>query len=159
MTIGASAMLDRYGQSQEDMQMQAHFVEFLFPGTFVAESTVRPIDSWDVETAKAMALNVHERYGARPYGFRFFTKTRAEHELDSSVSARSNLYYLGGKVETIDEVRARALPDERILLSNMECNHYDKIVINTNSWRWTQPLHDGDVILDFAFPASEPVRP
>lgn len=77
--------------------MQAHFVEFFSPGTFFAETSVKPIEAWDVEAAKRLAIDVHERYGARPYGFQFFTKTRKDNELDSSVSAKSNLYYLAAK--------------------------------------------------------------
>ncbi len=133
--------------------MEAHFVEFFSPGTFFAETTVKPIDAWDIETAKRMAAETIERYNATPYAFRFHTRKREENELDSSVSDRSPLYYLGGQIETIDEVRARADPAERIMLSNMECNGWTRIITNTNSWRWTQPLKDGDVVLDFIVPA------
>jgi len=53
--------------------MEKHFVVFYSPGTFVAETSSRPIDAWDVG---------------------------------------------------------------------------DRIVVNTNSWRMTQPLHADDVVLD-----------
>jgi hypothetical protein len=42
----------------------AHFVTFLSPGTFVAEDTTRPIESWDVKQAMKMADDIHERHGA-----------------------------------------------------------------------------------------------
>lgn len=124
------------------------FVVFYSPGTFFAEQTSKPIEGWDVDKAVEMARAVTERYNARPYGFRFITRTREEDELDSSISASSGLYYLGGRVETLDEVKARNDPNEEILRSNMECNGWDRVVINDNSWRWTQPLEDGDTVLD-----------
>ena len=129
--------------------MKKHFVTFLSPGTFVAEDTTKPIDSWDIEAAKTMARKIKERYGAVPYGFRFTTRSRGENDLDSKVTAESPLYYLGGKVETLAEVKARATADDRILVSNMECNGYDKIITNTNSWRWTQPLQPSDIVLEW----------
>ena len=126
-----------------------HFVEFRSPGTMVAEATVRPIDAWDVEIATAMARDIRERHGATPYGFRFLTRGREDHELDSREIAASNFYYLGGRIETVEEVRSRADPREHILLSNMEINGWDRIIVNDNSWRWTQPLQETDVVLDF----------
>jgi hypothetical protein len=57
----------------------------------------------------------------------------------------------GGLVETLDEVKARRRPDGKddILISNMEGNGYKRIVTNDNSWRWTQPLEEGDTVLDW----------
>lgn len=127
--------------------MKKHFVKFLSPGTFVAEETVKPIDEWDVDKAVEMARSIVECYNARPYGFQFFTRERGPNDLDSHISELSAMYYLGGKIETIEEVRERADPDERILLANME-GSFDKIIVNTNSWKWTQPFNDGDVLLD-----------
>lgn len=128
--------------------MQAHFVTFLSPGTFGAETTAKPIDSWDVYAAVAMARTVKERHGALPYGFYFTTRERGKDDLDSHEAARSPLYYLGGKVETLAEIEARADPREDILRSNMRCNGWDRVVVNDNSWRWTQPLQKGDTVLD-----------
>jgi hypothetical protein len=127
--------------------MQKHFVQFLSPGTFVSEMTEKPIDSWDVEAAVLMAADIKERYGAKPYGFRFTTRERGDDDLDSKQSAQSGIYYLGGKVETLAEVEARNDPKERILLANMKGNGIDKIVINDNSWRFTAALHENDVVL------------
>lgn len=128
--------------------MEKHFVQFLSPGTFVSEVTEKPIDAWDVEAAVLMSADIVERHGAKPYGFRFTTRSRGPDELDSKQTAQSGMYYLGGKIETLAEVEARNDPDERILLSNMRANGYDRIVVNTNSWRFTAPLGDGDVVLN-----------
>ena len=129
--------------------MEAHFVTFYSPGTFVAESSSLPIDSWDVAKAKAMAGEVKERYGATLYGFRFTTRTREDNELDSKVTATSPTYYLGGTVETLEQVKARATDKERILVANMEGNKWDRIITNNNSWRWIQPLEEDDVVLQW----------
>ena len=40
-----------------------------------------------------------------------------------------------------------ATEKDRILVSNMEGNGYDRIITNDNSWRWTQPLGKDDVVL------------
>lgn len=129
--------------------MKQHFVTFYSPGTFVAEDTTKPIDSWDVEKAKEMAREIKERHGATPYGFSFSTRTRGDEDLDSHVSETSATYFLGGKVRTLQEVKADNDPREEILLSNMECNGWDRIITNTNLWKWTQPLKENDVVLEW----------
>ena len=133
--------------------MERHFVTFYSPGTFVSEATERPIDSWDVEKAVVMAGEIVERYGARPYGFRFSTRVRRDQDLDSRETDKSGLYFLGGRVETLAEVEARNDPKEEILRANMRGNGYDRIVVNDNSWRSTMPLGPKDVVLDVRLPA------
>lgn len=107
--------------------IEQHFVTFYSPGTFVAEETRKPIESWDVAQAVAMAGEIQERNGATPYGFQFTTRGRGEHELDSHQTA----------------------PKDAILRSNMRANGWDKVVRNSNSWTWEQPLRDGDVVLEY----------
>jgi len=128
-------------------EVKQHFVTFYSPGMFVAEQTTKPIKAWDVKLAQKMAKSVKERYGAVPYGFRFSTRSRGPKDLDSSVTATSPMYYLGGKVETLAEVKARATEKDRILIANMECNGYERIITTTHGWRWTQPLNATDVVL------------
>lgn len=127
--------------------MRKHFVTFYSPGTFVAEQTTKPIDLWDVATAVKMSKAINERYGALPYGFRFSTRERGDADLDSKEACSSPMYYLGGRVETVETIEARANPNERILLSNMKCNGWDRVIVNDNSWRWTQPLDKNDIVL------------
>lgn len=131
--------------------MEKHFVTFFSPGTFVAETTTKPIDAWDVGAAQEMAHTISERYGATPYGFRFSTRSRSDADLDSKVSAESGLYFLGGKIETLEQVKARKGRGDRdnILIANMEGNGYARIITNDNSWRWTMPFNDGDTLLDW----------
>lgn len=141
------------GATVSDGTVQQHFVTFYSPGTFVAEDTSRRISSWDTDEAVRMAGEIVERYNARPYGFRFTTRARGPSDLDSAVVATSGMYFLGGKVETLAEVEARNDPSEDILRGNMRGNGYARVVVNTNSWKWTQPLEDGDVVLDVVLPA------
>ena len=129
------------------MKMEKHFVTFYSPGTVVAETSETEIDSWDVPKAVEMSKEITERYGAKPYGFTFSTRTRDDNELDSHISKKSGTYYLGGEILTLEQLKAQKDPRNEILISNMECNGWKKVVINTNSWEWTQPLHDGDVVL------------
>lgn len=136
--------------------MKKHFVTFYSPGSFVAEQTTKPIDSWAVNVAIDMARSIKERHGAVPYAFCFTTRSRANDELDSKVSDTSPMYHLGGKVETLEEVEARNDPKEKILRSNMRCNGYDRIIVNDNSWRSTQPLNPDDVVLDVQWDKEEP---
>lgn len=127
--------------------MEAHFVTFRSPGTFVAEETRKPIASWDVDLAVAMSTDIEERHRARPYGFFFTTRGRQEHDLDSKEVKRSPMYYIGGKVETLEEVEARNSPDETILRANMRGNGFKRIWTSTRGRRWTQPLQDDDVVI------------
>lgn len=132
--------------------VQAHFVTFYSPGTFVSEQSSMPIHAWDVDTAKALALTVSERHGATPHSFRFSTRSRGPDDLDSKTSATSGLYYLGGTVLTLAEVEARGEERDSILISNMRCNGYERVIENRNSWLFTGPLSEGDTVLDFTPP-------
>lgn len=127
--------------------MKRHFVIFYSPGTFVAETTEKPVSAWDTDEALALMTDVSERHGATPYGFRFSTRARDPDDLDSKVIEQSGMFYVGGKAETLEEVEARDDPDERILRANMRGNDYKRIWRSTEGWSWTQPLNDDDIVL------------
>ncbi len=133
-----------------------HFVTFLSPGTFVSEETTKPIASWDVEIAVAMARNVTERHNSVPYGFIFTTRSRSEKDLDSKEVKRSKCHYLGGRILTLADVK-KEMPNESILISNMECNGIKRVIINTNSWRSVLPFDEGDTLLDVVLKRKEKV--
>lgn len=134
--------------------MQQHFVTFYSPGSIVAETTSKIIDSWDVNQALAMIDEIFKRPNSKPYGFRFSTRSRADDELDSKVTDTSPMYYLGGTVETLEEVKARGKRSDRKLINNMEWNGWPRIITNCNSWKITQPLRDDDIVLDY--PPAKP---
>lgn len=137
--------------------MIKHFVIFYSPGTFFHERTEKPIDSWSVEQAKEMAQTITERYNATPFAFQFSTRKRGPNDLDSKEVERSGYYYLGGKIETLAEVEARNDPKESILISNMRGNGWDRVIVNTNSWRIVQPFTDKDTLLEYEPPVRETV--
>lgn len=126
--------------------MKKHFVHFLSPGTFFHEETSKEIESWNVSKAKALADDIVERYNSKPFAFYFTTRSRKNRDLDSKEIKRSGRYYLGGRVLTLEEVK-RLMPNENVLISNMENNGWGRIVINTNSWKITQPLEEDDVVI------------
>ncbi len=129
--------------------MIKHFVTFLSPGTIVAEHTTKPIKSWHVVSAKRMAKRIKERHAATPYGFYFTTRDRGENDFDSKETDRSPMYYLGGEVLTLEEVKAKKDPKLSTLIRNMEGNGWERVITNNNSWQWTQPLRKEDIVLDY----------
>jgi hypothetical protein len=128
--------------------VKKHFVIFCSPGSFTSETSEYEVESWDVRVAIEKSKGITERWNAKPYGFYFVTRGRTETELNSKIIATSNMYYLGGTVETYDEVCARNDPKEEILRSNMQCNNWDKILVNTNSYKFTTYLKKGDIVLN-----------
>ncbi len=126
------------------MKMEKMFVTFLSPGTFVHEATEKKIESWDVSKAKEMAVAIHERHGARPFGFYFTTRGRTKDDLDSKEIRRSGTYYLGGRILTAKDVEQGS-----ILHSNMINNGIEKVIENTNSWKVTVTFEKGDELLEF----------
>ena len=121
--------------------MTKHFVEFYWPGSFVANTSDREVESWDVDAALEMVRDMDRT----PYAFRFFTRARGPDDLDSHVTKRSPFYHLGGTIETLADVEAR--DPGSILASNMQMNGYERVITNTNSWRWTSVLEKDDVVL------------
>jgi hypothetical protein len=129
--------------------MKQHFVIFYSPGTMFAEQSEYKIDRFDVDLAVEQAKHIVERHNATPYGFQFITRERGPDDLDSHVSYRSGMYFLGGEILTLDELRAQNNEDDSTLINNMICNNYDRVIINTNSWKWTQPFTDRDQLVEF----------
>jgi hypothetical protein len=129
--------------------VEKHFVTFYSPGSMFSETDTFEVPSWEVDAAVKLSKDVRQRYSARPYAFYFTTRTRSPDDFDSREIARSNLYYLGGKVETRAEVFARDDPSELILRENMKANDFDRIITNDNSWRIVRPLYPSDVVLDY----------
>lgn len=137
--------------------MRKHQVTFYSPGTFVSESSTHDIDSWDPVKAVEMSEKILERYNAKPYGFVFTTLLSAEDvpdgeggslKVEPKVVEKSGIYFLGGRLETYDEVVARNDNKEDILRSNMRNNESWIVCINTNSYRSTIPFEEKDCIVN-----------
>jgi len=119
--------------------MSKYSVTFYSPGTFMSEMRTVPIDSWDIEEAVKLSENFKERYNATPYGFRFHAEDKGD----------SVMYYLGGTILTYDDVVSRNNSGDKILIANMRCNHVDKVIENTNSWRSNHIFADGDILINY----------
>lgn len=127
--------------------MKKNYVTFYSPGTMVAETTRREIASWNVAKVLKILPDIEERYGAKPYGFRFTTMKRGLRDFAPRETAQSNMYYVNCRVETLEEIEKRDDPKESILRQNMQTNGWDKMVTTTSGWKWSHPLHEGDIVL------------
>lgn len=137
--------------------MRKHQVTFYSPGTFVPESTTLDIESWDTAKAVEMSEKIVARYNARPYCFVFTTDIVADDVSDGEGGtlkvqpkevARSGFHFLGGRLETYDDVVARNDDKENILRSNMRNNEHWVVCINDNSYRTTVPFEEDSCIVN-----------
>lgn len=134
-----------------------NYVIFHSPGTFFDEKSSRPIESWDLKKAIKLSKEIDERYGAKPYGFSFVTYREADPVKDKNgnelkvepkrIAWSPGTVYLGGIVETYDEVMKRNDPEEEILRNNMSGGMWT-IITNTNSYKTVRPFKLDDVIVD-----------
>jgi hypothetical protein len=102
---------------------------FLFSGTILPESTMRVVKTRDIPD------NIPEGC------FAFYFVDIDEKGKESN---RSNRFYVGGSIYTLEEVKAN-FPELHILISNMEINDW-KRVVKTPLGNW-QPLFEGDTVL------------
>jgi len=119
------------------------YIEFVYPGYILNETSTKEVKSRD--TAKVKVPD-----GA--FGFKFFDILEATVEADGKpvklTSARINespMYYYGGRIYTRAEV-AREVPNNQILLANMDSKGWDK-VIKTRA-RNFQPFEKTDVFVE-----------
>jgi len=97
------------------------YVEFFYPGTFFDESSVREVASRNVKK-----LSVPER----AFAFQFFDVMSTEEggiEMKSKRLNISPMYYYGGRVMTLDEVR-QEMPKAETLISNMQINRFKRVI-------------------------------
>ena len=118
--------------------MQKTYVEILYPGSFLLESSIKPVDSRDPAKFKAPK-------GC--FGYRFFDREEVvsddEEVLKGKPKNHSGTYYFG-KVMTVDEVKSQ-VPDSGILVTNMQTNGWDRVV-KTRCGNF-QPLTSSDTIV------------
>lgn len=139
--------------------MISNKVTFYSPGTFMSESSTFDVDDWDIKNAVTLSEKVTERYGAKPYAFAFQTyhvlpditdADGVKYKVEPKFVTKSGLFFLGGKLETYDDVVARKDPKESILRDNMRFNGMWIVCINTNSYKSTLPFNETDSIVDAA---------
>lgn len=120
--------------------MLKHYVEYLYPGIIVSETSVSEIPERDVKKVELPDGS---------FGFRFFDRTVTVVDGETLTGDRKNVsgwHYQGEKM-TIEQVKATFGNDgkHRILISNMENNGYTAVV----KTRFGQflPLNDNDTII------------
>lgn len=121
-----------------------HMARYYYPGFLFSEESTRVLDLRDPQLAVQMAPEsafcfvLYDIEEAPDLGPDFAVTPKPKNE--------SGRYYIGGRLYTIDEVRAMNLQgDYTILISNMESNHWD-YVIQTRSGNW-QPFTSDDSIV------------
>ena len=96
--------------------------------------------------AQDMACEINERYGARPFSFRFSARGRTADEMDSRELCSSKEFYINGYIQTKDEIREE-LGEHSILYHNMEGNGWDRVVTTWTPYKNTRPLTENMVVL------------
>ncbi len=102
------------------------YVKVYYPGIIFSEDEVVEVGNRDVKKVAKKYKNA--------YAFRFFDQARADVKIDGQTKKvfgeernGSKTYYPGGEVLTLADVK-RLDGDHKILISNMECNGYKKVV-------------------------------
>jgi hypothetical protein len=120
------------------------YVEYLSPGSFVAEGTVRESIDRDAKRAACEAPD-------HAYGFRFYERviiTAGDVVTRSDKRNVSGVHYVDGQLFDADAVEA--LPgDHEILLSNMRSNGWPQVV-RCRTGGWFQPFGETDSITSAA---------
>jgi len=118
------------------------YIEFLYSGSFMSESSTQEINTRDVSKVKVPK---------DAFCFSFFDILSVVVETDRRkvqlTSERINVspkHYYGGKLYTAAEFK-RAFPSERILINNIKGNNYKKIIkCRTGNW---QPFEETAVLI------------
>lgn len=119
--------------------MLKHYVEYVYPGCIVSESSKREVTDRIPELAR-------EKMPEGAFGFRFMDRQEmtSNGETLSGEFKDIGSWHYEGTMYTIEEVKS-LFPDKEILISNMECNHWNRVV-KTKFGQFIN-LNDGDVVL------------
>jgi len=116
--------------------MEKHYVEFMYPGALVTETSVQEVSARDPTKIEAPE---------NCFGYRFFDRVEGEIDGEAVVGKPKNysgVHYFG-TVKTLDDIKGE-MPGS-ILQRNMEGNGWDKVV-QTRMGNY-QPLTVEDVVL------------
>ncbi len=118
--------------------MLKQYIEYFYPGSFVSESSAQEVA--DRTTPGELPKGA--------YGYRFFARSEVTQDgetLRGQQKDHSPMTYFG-EVMTLDEVKALTpFSDYRILVSNMECNRWDRVVRTIRGQ--FMPLNAGDSVV------------
>ena len=119
--------------------MLKHYVEFLYPGVLMSESSIREV--------KTKAYKKLQRIPKTCFGFRFFDRQELKSNgeiLKGKEKNWSGTYYFG-KIYTANQVK-NTFPSERILVRNIERNSPTSRGIKTRWGNW-QMFERGDKVI------------
>ena len=117
--------------------MLKHYVEFLYPGMFTSETTKEEI---------AERNESHITLPKNSFGFRFTDREEVKLEngkvLKGEFENSTGIYYEGRKMN-LSQIK-KEMPESTILISNMECNHWDNVVVT--KFKQVFPLNEKDIV-------------
>jgi hypothetical protein len=118
--------------------MNKYYVEFLYPGLIFGDTS-----SEEVQDEDPKKIEIPER----ATGFRFYSQTESVTEDNEILRGKKKDYsgwYYKGREMTLEDIK-REIPNERILISNMEINKWNRVVKFDCGQYY--PLEDKDVVL------------
>ena len=98
------------------------YIEFILPGLVLSD-----IDAIEVTPDRLAALQVPSKAFAFRYYYILETESPGGAALKSDRLGVSGRYYIGGRVMSLADVK-REMPDERILIDNMEGNGWGYVI-------------------------------
>lgn len=124
-------------------KISKHYVEYIFAGAIVSETSSKEIEERDPELAKSMMPKPS-------YGFRFYDEDSIEVEGKTYEAEKENYsgWYLCGREYTLNEVKElqkTSGENLKILIENMEANKFSSVARTcVGGWVTFQP---NDIIL------------
>lgn len=117
--------------------MLKQYIEFFYPGSFVSETSVQEVADRTPPTELPKAA----------YAYRFFARSEVMQDGEmlrgQPKDYSPTTYY--GEAMTLEEVKALHGDSHRILIGNMECNRWKRVVRVACGQFF--PLEDGDVVV------------
>lgn len=135
MTTGNEPQLG----GQNSLIKTVTYVKLYHVGSFVDDTSIR-----EIESRNTSGFTIPDGV----FAFQFFDVLKADANgiaLESKPQNYSPLYYYQASVMMLDDVK-QELPDEKILISNMEGNRWDKVI--RCRYGNFKPYTDNAVLLD-----------
>lgn len=113
-----------------------------------------PVKELSIQKGKEICSEFEKKHKLIPMSFQFITEIYngsviTEYSDDTIFSGH---YYLGGRVYTLEELEKINDPKYEILIRNMKLPIFiektNKVIINTDTWKWSMPFYKGDIVLD-----------
>lgn len=108
------------------------YVRYYYEGKYIDHIVHREIET---ESVDDIINDIQSIDGIWPYRFQFVTRhPEKETSGEWSISNVSHMYFVNGKIRTLDELIKENNPNNKVLIGNMKSNNYDKIIESTHGW-------------------------